>query len=150
MNSIGLDINNCSKPVFEKSLYSHLVDNWKQEINRENAKRGAGKNKLRTYRLLKQDYAPEEYVLLMNRSHRGAMAKFRSGTAPIRIETGRYEGIPVDERFCPFCPNQVESELHVILDCHVYEELTNPLFSLARDIDINFCLLYTSPSPRDA
>ena len=36
------------------------------------------------------------------------MAKFRAGVAPLRIETGRYEGFPEAERKCTFCKDSVE------------------------------------------
>ena len=123
MHSLGLNIDECHKTVFEETMFANLVDNWKSDINRVNAKRGNGRNKLRMYRLLKQDFGTEKYLSILNRSYRSAMSKFRSGTAPIRIETGRYEGVPADERFCPFCPDLVESETHVILSCNIYEDL---------------------------
>ena len=61
-----------------------------------------GNNKLRTY--CKNIFQTEFYVKnIMIRSHRSALAKFRSGVAPIRIETGRYQKLPVNElRLCPF------------------------------------------------
>ena len=41
----------------------------------------------------------------------GVLAKFSSGTAPIRIETGRYENLPVCERLCVYCgKNEIEDE----------------------------------------
>ena len=50
----------------------------------------------------------------MIRSHRSALAKFRCGVAPIRSETGRYENLSVNERFCPFCLDCIEDVCHVI------------------------------------
>ena len=35
----------------------------------------------------------------MPQSHRSAFAKFRSGVAPLRIETGRYERLRVNEEY---------------------------------------------------
>ena len=69
-------------------------------------------------KLLKDDYHTEQYCkILMSQSHRAAFAKFRAGVAPLRIETGRYEGLPQSRRVCPFCPAYVEDEYHVIFDC---------------------------------
>ena len=39
------------------------------------------------------------------------------------IEIGRHKNIPKELRFCPFCPNVVETEMHFILHCLVYEPL---------------------------
>ena len=59
--------------------------------------------------------------------HRSAMAKFGFGVAPIRLETGRYERIPVENRLCIPC-NTIESETHVICECPLYQDLRNTLF----------------------
>jgi hypothetical protein len=51
------------------------------------------------------------------------MAKFRCGTAPIRIETGRYEGLLECHRYCPYCSHTVEDEYHVLFQCPLYSDL---------------------------
>ena len=61
-------------------------------------------NKLRTYRQMKKDFQVEPYCLeILSRKHRGALAKFRSGTAPIKVETGRYQSLDLSERVCFHC-----------------------------------------------
>ena len=91
-----------------------------------------------TPKLFKSDYEPEMYCkLLLPLSHRAAFAKFRCGVAPIRIETGRFENLDVSQRLCHFC-NAVEDETHVILDCPLYEDLRNTLFSKASIVMPNF------------
>ena len=65
---------------------------------------------------------------ILPKSHRSALAQFRCGTAPIKLETGRYEGLPVNDRICPVCNNDVESELHVILECPLYNDVRLRLF----------------------
>ena len=74
-----------------------------------------GGNKLRTYKLYKNSYDTEDYVEnhIMSRTRRSALAKFRCGVAPLRLETGRCERIPYDERNCFNCINVVENEEHV-------------------------------------
>ena len=75
---------------------------------------------------------------MFNRSHRGAFAKFKSGTAPIAIETGRYKGLNVMERKCFNCQESVADEVHVLLHCPQYTSLRNELFSKAGDIRNDF------------
>ena len=90
-------------------------DKWRAELDRENSKSKKGKNKLRTYRTFKHEFVSEPYVyMILPKSHRSAYAKFRSGTAPIKLETGRYEGLAVEEQICPVCHNGVEDEMHVL------------------------------------
>ena len=104
---------------------------WFAKLQREEAVRGQGRNKLRTYRLFKKDLGTEHYVKnVFAPGKRSALAKFRCGVAPIRLETGRYEGLPEDDRLCPFC-NEVESETHVILNCELYSDLRVDLLNLA-------------------
>ena len=67
----------------------------------------------------------------MSQSHRAAFAKFRAGVAPLRIETGRYEGLHQSRRVCPFCQAYVEDEYHLIFDCDLYNELRQELFQTA-------------------
>ena len=57
-----------------------------------------------------------------------ALCKFRCDVAPIRLEPGRYENLRVEERFCPFCPNTVEDEKHVILNCKLYDDIRDSLY----------------------
>jgi hypothetical protein len=44
--------------------------------------------------------------------HRVAMTRFRTGTAPITIETGRDEALPISQRKCIMC-DHIEGEIHV-------------------------------------
>ena len=69
--------------------------------------------------------------IIMPKCHRSAFAKFRCGVAPLRLETGRYEGLPVNERMCPFCRVYVENETHVIINCQTYECVRESLFQTA-------------------
>ena len=67
-----------------------------------------------------------------------AFAKCRCGIAPLRHETGRYEGLPVDERKCPFCRVHVEDEKHVLLQCEKYDTKRENLIQKAAAIRQNF------------
>jgi hypothetical protein len=58
--------------------------------------------------------------MIMQKSHRSAIFQLRCGTAPLRIETGCYEGIPEEERLYFHCKSCVENELHVLVKCPLY------------------------------
>ena len=47
----------------------------------------------------------------------------------LRIETGRYERIAEVNRVCFNCNDAVESEEHVLMDCPLYQDLREILFS---------------------
>lgn len=123
----------------ETAYLDIYVNKWKNELEREEARRGNGLNKLRTYRTFKLRFETEQYVkLLMPFSWRSAFAKFRSGVAPLRLETGRYENLAVNQRTCFSCRECVESEKHVLLHCPLYEDLQNEMFACALNVNSSF------------
>ena len=124
--------------VLEK-LTLEFVAEWHDAINRETGRSGIGGNKLRTYRIFKSSYETEQYCkVLLPVTHRAAFAKFRCGVAPIRIETGRFENLNVDQRLCHFCKDTIEDETHVVLFCSAYDDLRNNLVSKAVSVLSNF------------
>ena len=98
-----------------------------------------GGNKLRIYRMVKTEFETEAYVkCILGRQQRSALARFRCGTAAIRIETGRYEGLPENERICPVCENVVEDEYHVLCQCPLYTDLREEYYEfLIAEMDVN-------------
>jgi len=78
-------------------------------------------NKLRTYRLFKKDLHvhPEPYVTrLIHRHHRKSFSRLHACSLHLAIEVGRHAKPPIslENRFCPFCPSQVEDEVHFTID----------------------------------
>lgn len=97
-----------TKPVFYEYFlgsFNWPDSTWLSEVNRVQARRGPGLNKLRSYNRFKSQYCSEAYVtVVMSRSHKSVLASFRCGTAPLKIETGRNEGLAVKDRTCFVCP----------------------------------------------
>ena len=46
----------------------------------------------------------------MPRHERSLLVRFRSGTMPLRIETGRWQGTPLEERLCLVCNRGIVEE----------------------------------------
>ena len=151
MDSIGLNelLDNrtvsrkCAVQTVKAKLISDDSVKWKDALwddsNQENG------NKLRTYRLYKTDLITEDYVnISMDRSHRRILARFRSGSLPLFIETGRYAKpkVPLNERKCKFCSAEmVEDELHFLLGCDFYSDLRRPLLDKAKLCNTDFQVL---------
>ena len=77
-----------------------------------------------TYRTFKDTVKFEPYLEeIKNRKHRVSMAKFRLSDHCLMIEKGRHRRpiIPRDQRFCPFCPGQIEDETHFLTQCGGYD-----------------------------
>ena len=51
------------------------------------------------------------------------LARLRSGTNCLRIETGRYEGRREYERICKLCAEEIEDEEHFLCKCTAYNSI---------------------------
>jgi len=122
------------------SSMEKYVSKWSEIIESECGSTRNGGNKLRTYRLMKTEYRTEKYVTtILGKRQRASIAKFRCGTAPIRIETGRYEKLDECERLCPFCINVIEDEYHVLFECFLYADLREEFYNrLLVEIELDF------------
>ena len=105
-------------PFIYKKLFQTLSDEFHQNsfenISREDSK-------LRSYARVKTEIGVETYLTqIKNPDIRTEMIKFRLSNHSLAIETGRHKNIPKDHRFCPFCPEDVETELHFLLLCPCY------------------------------
>ena len=135
--NIDFIFNKSSIKMLETLNFEKFKDKWSLDLNNDN------RSKLRTYRIFKQEYCVEKYLQAnMPGRFRSAFSKFRCGVAPLKIETGRYEGIPNENRLCfnDICKNnsKVEDEKHVILHCPVYSHLREDIFTRALSFCDNF------------
>ena len=114
-------------------MFNAYKNSWINAINSDRGASTSGMNKLKTYKLFKDTYEVEAYVkTVMPRCHRSALARFRCGVASIRVETGRYERLPLDERLCPFCNAEIEDELHVLTIGLLYTDFRDELYTKTR------------------
>ena len=82
-------------------------------------------HKLTLYRRYKKDIKSEHYLSsIRDAKYKIALSKFRLSSHSLLIETGRYTGIPTEERLCNFCNmRKIEDEFHFLLVCPHYIEL---------------------------
>ena len=111
-------------PFINKRIFQTLTDGFHQvafaSINEESSK-------LRTYATFKKSIGYEIYLSdIKNATIRRRISKFRLSNHALIIETGRHNRIPKELRFCPLCPNSVETEVHFLLLC--------PTYNIRRDI----------------
>ena len=115
-----------------KNLNNEL---WENEI--------LSKPKLRTYRLFKNEYEPEPYLLsYLPKYDRSLLCQFRTGILPLNIETGRFKNVKdpitghmrkltIQERVCDMCQlNEVEDEFHFLCRCTAYNDRRQLLFQI--------------------
>ena len=89
--------------------------------------------KLRYYNMYKATFSVEDYVKCnMPKWHRSVLAQFRAGILPLEIEIGRYTNTEIQNRLCKFCLlNDIEDEIHLLLQCTYYNDFRNDLYTLA-------------------
>ena len=80
-------------------------------------------------------YAPAEYVKRpLQRPHRAALARLRSGTLRIAIETGRYRRVDVEDRLCQQCDiREVENARHFVFTCPAYSDIRRDVLGTIAD-----------------
>ena len=89
--------------------------------------------KLSFYYTFKKNYSLSAYLDLPRKNpSRKSLVKLRISSHKIkpRIETGRYNKIPCDERLCSLCNcNKIEDETYFLLDCPSYSSIRDRFFS---------------------
>ena len=122
------------KSLFEQVDMQHSFEN-KQTVDLKHVENSFGTiyqrdwneklhtiSKLRTYVTVKSNYESEKYLKLnITKNDRSHLSQFRCAVLPLKIETGRFSGLAIEDRLCQVCDQHaVESEIHFLLYCHVH------------------------------
>jgi hypothetical protein len=83
------------KVTIKQRLQDQYIQKWFSDI--DNSSRGEYYSKFKTELKL------ENYLLRLNAVHRNYICKLRTSNMKFPIETGRWMGIPRDERLCNLC-----------------------------------------------
>ncbi|KAH7299191.1 hypothetical protein KP509_25G076700 [Ceratopteris richardii] len=62
-----------------------------------------------------------------------AIGQIRTSSHQLEIETGRYRGVPTQDRICRLCRREPEIELHYICHCFAYYEIRERFHCLFRE-----------------
>lgn len=112
INREQCDLNYC-----EEMLRNIQEAEWKENVNK--------KPKLRFYSLFKKTFRTENYVKLnLDPQQRSLTAQLRLGILPLRVETGRFVNLALDDRKCEICNTEaIEDECHFLFECERYKDL---------------------------
>ena len=119
------------------TLRKKFEKEWGDQISGLNRTEGQS-NKLRFYKMFKTNLIREPYLDIIKDFHlRKCMAKFRCSDHKLEIEVGRHEKLKVEKRICKACDaNEVETELHFLTCCTLYEDLRCRYFGNAhKEVD---------------
>ena len=131
------------KTVFENREICDLVsveELFRQKAKKEWVEAVNNKPKLRTFQKFKSDFETSDFVKHhLSRYDRSILAKFRSGILQLRVETGRYTQLKLEDRTCQICNTvAIEDEFHFLCVCPKYNNLRDSLFQAAARKDIAF------------
>jgi hypothetical protein len=132
---------NCILPPIDspRKVYTDFITNTKSKIYGIEIQEILSKindstdnPKLRTYKIFKQDYRIEPYLIAdINKKMMNNIARFRTSSHNLRIETGRHDRpiVAAEHRFCERCNLQeVEDEFHYLLICPALSAQRSILF----------------------
>ena len=105
--------------LITERIHKREEEDWKIKMKH--------KSKLRTYRKVKDKLEVEGYLRSKDVEGRRMLARIRSGTNKLRIETGRHTGLEADDRKCWFGCGKTEDERHFLLECKMYDDFRNEL-----------------------
>ena len=76
------------------------------------------------YKSFKGSLQMEHYLSLISGHNKVLFTKLRFSLLKFPVVTGRYEGIPYDERHCTFCnTNLIGNEFHYLLVCKKFQAI---------------------------
>ena len=112
-------------PFLYNTFFKRISDTFHQDafttINSEECK-------LRTFGKLKTTIGISPYLTQVKHlDSRKALSKLRLSNHDLMIEKGRHLKIDKTQRFCPFCPRSIETELHFLLHCKTYRVMREPV-----------------------
>ena len=96
--------------------------------------------KLRNYNLVRDMWNTPTYInKYLSRTERAHIAKMYCGNLPLRVETGRYRNVPLNERLCTYCQlDEIEDDVHFIVRCPLHTDLRLTLMAnIHMDLDSN-------------
>ena len=131
-------INEMESGKIRDSVRYSFHEAWKEQLN--------SFPKADTFKHFKDQIICERYLyIIKNRKKRVSMAKLRLSDHCLMIEEGRHRRptVPRNERYCPHCPDCVETEEHFLIECPAYED-REYLFEKVQTIAPQFVNLNTS------
>ena len=116
-------LNKCKIKQYVDLMQKKYITYWNHTLQHS--------HKLNFYYKIKTNYSPSVHLDLTRKNpSRKTLVKLRISSHKLRIETGRYDNIPSDERLCNLCNcNRIENETHFLLDCPSFSPIRDTFFS---------------------
>ena len=78
------------------------------------------------YKIIKTKFEQSSYLSKLTPYYCKILMSFRTRNHRLPVEVGRWRGVSLHERLCPYCNSDIGDEFHFILICkHFHEHRTN-------------------------
>ena len=116
-------LNKCKIKQYVDLTQKKYISYWNHTLQHS--------QKLNFYYKIKTNSSPSAYLDLTRKNpSRKTLVKLRISSHKLRIETGRYDNIPREERLCNLCNcNRIEDKTHFLLDCPSFSSIRDMFFS---------------------
>ena len=101
-------------------------------LKKDEVKNSTESMKRRYSALTDNTYCSSIYDKFMKEEYRILITRWRLSCFDLRIETGRYKGLPREDRICTLC-DVVEDEEHVIFNCRAYNTIREQFATLLEE-----------------
>lgn len=103
------------KAIVDQRLKDQYIQKW--QSNMRDSSKGL------FYSIFKTEFGFEKYLALLPKKFRTILIKLRTTNHRLPVETGRWFGIPKNDRQCNLCNNgQIADEYHYTLECKYFSE----------------------------
>ena len=121
--------------LLKRRININCINDWNH--------RCSTKPKLRTYTTFKNDMDTAAHLCCnMPKYERSLISQLRLGILPLKLETGRYSNMKLEDRTCLICDtNDIENEEHFLFHCNFY---STERVNLETGINCNFNDLSTN------
>jgi len=136
LKSLGREVDWEVEHVGGRLWYKGIVADVGRREEKEWRARVEGKPRLRSYKLIKVKLELEEYLEFTVGKKKAALVEMRSGANDLEIEMGRRRRVGVAERICAECKGGVEDEMHLVLECPVYEQTRQAMLAQLSELGV--------------
>ena len=100
--------------AFKQKLKDQYVQNWAALVE----KSSSGIN----YRIFKNNFEMNNYFSFLTNRKCRILTAFRTRNHRFPVEIGRWTGIPLNERVCWLCNDDIGDEYHYIMKCRMFND----------------------------
>ena len=104
---------------FKQKIKDQYLQTWDALVNKSSCSLN--------YRIFKTTFGMNDYFSYLSNQNCRILTAFKTRNHRLPIETGRWTGIPVNERLCNLCKIDIGDEYYYIMVCDYFKDLRKKL-----------------------